>query len=442
MPDIETLITEPAVLDSTGRAAIEELRNIRAAILYRQNRDGATVYGFHVDGAESDPAAAVTYLEDAVGLTPAAMNFSTGVFSYGSWANAFFMPRPCMLKYDGTVDYYLDPNDFTKKTDGTASDIADASYGGNAMMEWGDGISKIYMKVVGDNGDPTSGSVYLADRKIDDDYHCWPFVNNQGVEVMHFYTPIYGGSIDSNGKLRSLSGKTLAQSQTMTEQSTAARANNPGDSVLWDIENLAERMLINALLILMGKSLNTQAVFGNGRQGQASSATSLLTTGTLNDKGLFWGASDDTHDVKVFGMSWWGNQWHRVNGYLLVNGVMKAKMTHGRQDGTTVDDYNETGSGYISLGSLGTYSGAFQEAMTFNSLGYFPRSAGGSSASSTTFWCDPIWTNTSGTKAALFGGSADNAAGSPGAFGVALYNGPALAYWIIGAAPSCKPLAP
>ena len=33
-----------------------------------------------------------------------------------------------------------------------------------------------------------------ADYKVDDDYHCWPFINNQGVEVDHFYTRIYNGS--------------------------------------------------------------------------------------------------------------------------------------------------------------------------------------------------------------------------------------------------------
>ena len=71
------------------------------------------VYGFRVNPNESDSAAAVTYLEDAVGMTPATM--STSTFDYGSWKNAFFMPKPCMLKSDGTVDYCLDKNDYTKK---------------------------------------------------------------------------------------------------------------------------------------------------------------------------------------------------------------------------------------------------------------------------------------------------------------------------------------
>jgi hypothetical protein len=59
-------------------------------------------------------------------MTPAAMGSTS--FNYGSWKNAFFMPRPCMLKFDGTVDYYLNPNDYSKKEDGTASDITNFEY--------------------------------------------------------------------------------------------------------------------------------------------------------------------------------------------------------------------------------------------------------------------------------------------------------------------------
>jgi hypothetical protein len=53
------------------------------------------VYTYHVNPNESDPEDAVTYLDDATGLTPAKMGASS--FSYGSWANAWFLPRPCVL---------------------------------------------------------------------------------------------------------------------------------------------------------------------------------------------------------------------------------------------------------------------------------------------------------------------------------------------------------
>ena len=121
-------ITTPAVntpLDATLATTTAAIKNHTTAI---RNMMSRTIYGFHVDSTESDPEAAVTYLADAVGMTPAHMDFANDRFDYGSWKNAFFMPRPCMLKSDGTVGEYLDPNDYSKKTDGTPSDVADDTY--------------------------------------------------------------------------------------------------------------------------------------------------------------------------------------------------------------------------------------------------------------------------------------------------------------------------
>lgn len=91
-------------------------------------------YGIHINPSESDPYRAVTYISDAIGMTPAFMNTAKSEFYYGTWKDAFFTPKPCMLKFDGTVDYYLDPNDYTKKADGTASDVENTSYQGLSLI--------------------------------------------------------------------------------------------------------------------------------------------------------------------------------------------------------------------------------------------------------------------------------------------------------------------
>ena len=160
--------------------------------------DKTVIYGWHVDPSESDPSAAVTYLADAVGMTPAAMG--AGTFSYGSWEKAFFMPKPCMLKFDGTVDYYLDPNDYTKKADGTSLDVGDLTCGGNAMMEW----PLIWYKFEAGSAEG-EGCFYCSNKKVDDSYKCWCNINSENEIVGHFYTPIYNGIIRDN-KMRSLSG--------------------------------------------------------------------------------------------------------------------------------------------------------------------------------------------------------------------------------------------
>jgi len=78
----------------------------------------AIVYGFQINTTDSNPATRVSYIAGCANENFAAayMNTATKIFSYGDWTNAFFMPRPVMLKYNGVVDYALNPNDYTKKS--------------------------------------------------------------------------------------------------------------------------------------------------------------------------------------------------------------------------------------------------------------------------------------------------------------------------------------
>ena len=82
-------------------------------------------YGFKIDKSNDNSEDAVIYTHDAVTMTPAHMDFANDRFDYGSWGNAFFVRDcyPVALNLDGTEAYRLDPDDYTKKSDGTASDI-------------------------------------------------------------------------------------------------------------------------------------------------------------------------------------------------------------------------------------------------------------------------------------------------------------------------------
>ena len=429
-------VTEPVILDKTGKEIAAELNGIRTLLA----RGSHVLYGFHIDGSESDPAAKVTYLEDAVGMTPAYMDYANSKFNYGSWAGAFFMPRPCMVRQTGGVDYYLDPDDYTKKEDGTASDISDTSYAGNAMMEWGQNGKKIWYKVVPDDGDETSASVYISDERLDPDYHAWSFINNQGVEVDHFYTPIYNGSV-VDGVMRSMSGLAVTQSLAggATGEINAAKGNNKDSNVCWFIEVLADRILINFLLILMGKSTDTQTVFGRGLDSGSQAALTAYRTGALDASGMFFGYSDGSHGVKVFGMeNYWAAQWRRHAGFVKVGAAEKIKLTYGQQDGSTVDGYNTDGSGYIDIGvTPDGSSGGYISEMAFNEYGAFPKTMSGSA---TIHFCDGCWFNNGATTYAMFGGHSNNGLYC-GAFSSNLGDSAGIVYWSFGAAVSYKPLA-
>lgn len=144
----------------------------------------AYLFGYDLTVATTNPSDRVTYPSDAdnTNFTPAAMDFSTGVFNYGDWSfepGEMFMPRPCMLTYAGVVDYYLNPNNYTKKTDGTASDVSNSAFNGNAMVEW----PKIWTKRWEENG------IYhfrCSDVQIDEDYECWSNYDRLNNQIDHW----------------------------------------------------------------------------------------------------------------------------------------------------------------------------------------------------------------------------------------------------------------
>lgn len=437
-------MAEKLMLNSTG----ERIANVLQSLVEIQ-RGGGTIYGFHINGSESNPDSMVTYIEDAVGMIPAYMDYEAGTFNYGSWQNAFFMPKPCMVKYDGTVDYYLNPSDYTKKADGTASDIANTSYEGNAMMEWGQNGKKIYL-CVKPSSDGKSADVYIADYKINDDYHCWSFINHQGKEVDHFYTAIYNGSL-VDGKLRSISGQMPCHNTNATTEINYAKANNQGEDVLWFTEEWCDVSLINFLLVLMCKSTDTQNKFGYGWNGYDDSHPTgegyygIKAAGAGNDKGLFYGSNLSTTSgdiVKVFGMeNWWGNIWRRFAGLTCNYGKFRFKMTWGTEDGSNVEGYNITGDGYIEAGNetIAGSSGGYSKVMLFHASGCcVPTDSTGSSS---TYYTDGFWFNlTLAVGYPCHGGSVSSGL-RLGALCLAVHRSSTSAPWDFGAAVSLKPPA-
>lgn len=478
-------VTLPALPTLSGINTLSVGTAVQPSKINIKGKIKGKIYGWHVDPDISNSSGAVTYLEDAREMFPASMRSTT--FNYGSWGNAFFMPKPCMLKSNGKVDYYLDPNDYTKKLDGTTSDIANPNYDGNAMMEW----PKIWFKYV-KGVKKGQGYFYVANYKADGNFHCWCNYDSEDNEIDHFYTAIYNGTSFANynssktyvvndfaiynnklykcntaiitaepfdstkwdivsntapviNKMRSLSGIRLTNNNgnaqtTTTTEITRATANNTTSAAEWYIETFSDRLLINGLLVLMGKSLNTQAVFGRGLDTGGQSAKEAYVTGALNDKGLFWGVTENGNSgVKIFGMeNFWGCCWHRTAGLITNNHAVKLKLTYGTKDGSTVIGYNQTGNGYIDNG-ISPHSNGYVQKMSYNKYGFMPAVVTGGSQS--TCYADYHYQNTNytGIIYALFGGSSADGLGT-GAFYLRLYDAPEGMLWVFAASLSCKPL--
>lgn len=419
---------------ATGAYNRNESNRISVTITAEPPKPARTyLFGYDIALNTADPEDRVTYPSDVDnhGFTPAKMNFGSS-FNYGGWNFApgeKFMPRPCMLNSNGTVAYYLDPDDYTKKSGGGASDVTNSSFDGNAMIEW----PKIFTKRWEADG------VYhfrCSDVQEDDDWECWSNYDRLNNQIDHFYTPIYFGSLSSDNtgsiKLRSLSGQRNTASNPVDTDINYAKAN--GDD--WYIEVLADRLLIQDLLVMMAKSTDCQVAYGNGH----SFAAIPVSTGMMDTKGMFWGSNDKIDSVKVFGMEhFWGNMCRRTAGWMLVKGTQKVKLTRGTHDGTSTSDYNSTGSGYKDIASStpsGT-SGGYIRAMKTEAFGRFPTIVNGSS---TTYEADGLYYTNLGTMYANCGGSEDFDL-LCGPFFASLSNAPSDSFEHIGAALSCKPVA-
>ena len=487
---------DSAVVHKTGNEDIAGNKHFTGDVIVDGNIIGkkGTIYGFHIDNEEDDPDEKVSYLYDAVGMKPAHMDFTNSVFDFGTWEDAFFMPKPCMLKPDGTVDFYLDKNNFKKKADGVSdshvnhlhiveasataalahavddyfvydgklyqttvaieigdtitpntncTEISGVNVGDNAMIEWGQNNQKIWY-CIEPSANRKSATILISNYKVNDSYKAWSFINMQGDMVDHFYTPAYKGVL-VNGVMRSLSGcdyNYYVNNKTRAEEVALAEANNPSTDKLWYTEVRADNQLINFLTILMFKSTDIQAKLGEGRTGFSWAQSNVATTGIMDDKGLFYGESSSTGlGCKLFGREQpYGDIWMAEAGTINASGVPKNKMTYGTQDGSTANGYNTDGTGYLA--DTATYpsaSGTYITEMIFDPVvGMIPIKA--DTSNTNVDYCDGLWTNNSQTNYALRGGSL-YLGRQCGAFCLTLDNAAGHRYWNIGAALSCKPLA-
>lgn len=382
-------------------------------------------YGFRIKNSEPNPSTRVEYLYDAEGMTPASMNFSTGVFNYGSWADIWFVRdnHPCMLKSDGTVDYWLKDNDYTQKyVDGSASDVSNTAYGGNCFSA----IPLIWVKRY-QEGD-YSYTIFCEER-YDDGYFAYAHTDAQGRIMPYLFYPAFRGSL-VDGKLRSLKGQAQDNTTNATAERTAAQANGSG----YDILQWGDWQLLMDMCYLIGKSTTLQSTFGQGNTTGGSSAADLLTTGTLSDKGQFYGYAETTNAVKVFHTEvCWGDRWERIVGCLQDHGVWKMKMT---PDGS---GYNLTGAGYDAVGEVipqpgaeAAFSGYFSAARN-TPQGLLPTAIGGSSA---TYYCDYHYIDVGVLSVPLVGGSCEY--GSVCGRSVHVISKAGAAGWGVGASLSYK----
>lgn len=363
-----------------------------------------TTFGFRINKNDMNPNTRVEYLYDAVGMNPAYMDFTNDVFSYGDWGNAWFVKdnRPVALKFDGTVDYELDHSDFTKKLDGTASNVTDTSYGGNFMSE----IPLCYIKRWEDSD---YNYIAISDKPADDSYKAYAHTNANGIIKPQIYLPMFKGSVVSN-KLRSIARQFPTGNTTGANEVSYAEACGSG----WQLWDWSKHELIADLLTLISRSTDSKSKFGRGDinsyrnvtpdygkqpTGGYCSTVGNLSTFATDSKGQFYGKNDNTHHVTTFYIEdFWGNRNDRCLGLNKSNGVYKLKMIPPYAlyaDGTytTVSSVSVPSAGWLKNVSTGDYGGLPSQI----------------NASETTGYCNYFFTNNYyDDNLAFFGGSCSN----------------------------------
>ena len=399
--------------------------------LDKRNSFGVVLYGYRINEVDPVPSTRVEYLQycDNAFYDPCVMDFVSDVFNWGSWRKAFFIPKPCALTYAGNVDYYLNPENFTQKEDGSASDVSNSAYGGNFMCEF----PAIFVKVFKENN---YINVLVSNVKLDDGFECWSCKKADGSYSPNFYLPMFEGTNIDN-KLRSVAtaGKPTGSTNAETE-ATLAMANGAG----WNTTLWADEMLMMLLYPLLFKSTDSQSTLGAGATGSTNGLT--CNNNAAVTRGLMYGTKDRSAAGLTFlGLhNWHGHRWRRCNGLMNDKGNIKVKMTHSTVDGSTVTGFNRTGNGYISTGFVPpaaseSYINRY-EPLAGGKYGIVPKAVSGSSS---TFYCDGMWTNNGQLDQLIMCGSVY---GGPiaGAFCFNVDFLPSHSAWSHGASPSYRHL--
>ena len=340
---------------------------------YRLNLD-MVVYGFVIDESNPNPQTSITYTDGAVGMDPA--NVSPAAKAAWDATPIFNQIRPCMFK-NGAVNYYLNPNDFTKKADGSAADISSGN-DGDVMIE----VPKLGLSIT---KNANAVVVKLTNEPNNPNFKYYAHTRNAEGDRDYLYIGAYKASVTGTN-LYSLSGKQPTVNTTINTFRTYARNRGVG----YDQITFYARTLLQALFLLKYKNLDAQTALGQG-----ISSGSARPTGGTNTYGMDWGSTSTTTNVKFAGVEdLWGNVWEFIEGIYINSGQVT----------TAFNGFNDNGSGYTNRGvSLPGMSQSWITKVAGSAgVGFVPTAVGGSAS---TYYTDGGW---SGSTTPYAGGSYGN----------------------------------
>lgn len=288
------------------------------------------IYGFEINPNESDPYKRVTYTDNAVGMTPARMDYLHETFNYGSWENIWFVADNHVYLFNGS-----------SKTDQLKdTDYSKISSGGDSMYnsdQYDSLVSFPLCWIHRSQKEDGTRVVKISQVKIDDTYHAYGWEDENGNVQDYFYVGAYEGYYNSSQIMKSI---TDVKPNGWTTASTDLQYCSKQGSGFAPLD-YCKVSAIQDLCVLISKSTDSQTAFGYGY----SNSTSVKNTGELVKKGRFWGEQTGKKSAKVFHLeNWWGNYLVRLAGLVMKTDGKLYIKTHG--------PYNINGTDYTALSEV------------------------------------------------------------------------------------------
>ena len=298
-------------------------------------------------------------MDDAIGMTP----------GYNGWKDTELMQsiKPCLLKEDGTVNYYIQKDNYTLKEDGNSSTLTGED--GDVMVEipligyrlWQDGNFQ-YVSITTDPN--KTGYCYYA-HSLDAEKDC-----------DKIYMGAYlGYQANSKFKLYSRSDVSPTVNTPLFDFRTYAKNRGTG----YSLESFFPHTLLQCLYVIVYKNLNSQVALGQGY----ANANSITNTGGTNSNTFCYGTTSGTQQIKLFGIEdFYGNCKELLDGlYYDSNHNIKTDYRNsvftGNKDGNNFQ--------FITEGNSTNIKGNISRIYGTNTTGFIIKSK---SENYTDYYCD------------------------------------------------------
>lgn len=315
-------------------------------------------YTLRIDETNSNPLTACEYMDDAAGMEKGSSDWDT--------MPIFNEIKPCTF-VNGAVNYYLDPNNFALKADGSAAALDGTD--GDVMIEFSKFAYRLYR-----DGDYLYVSITNDPDLVasDNRFQYYAFSRDAVGDIDKMYIGAFKGWVGTDGKLHSVvNGENPTGNISLNDSVFMAEQNGEDYSIM----NYGQLVALQCLFLIKYGNLNSQAALGKG----LTEADAIVPMGETIDKGMYYGSiTDGTVQMKFAGIEdLWGNLAEWCEGFVTDDTTSNYMITYGEETMTVSSGLTEASNYGFNSKVLGNTQSGFT-ATEFN-------------GDATTYYADYSW---------------------------------------------------